>query len=87
MARNEAKPLPQFTSLDELVKSFDSQDWGEHLGHLPKADFEVTFKRKVYAIALETELAAQVTALARSQHTSPETLVNAWVREKLLEQR
>lgn len=87
MARNEAKSLPQFNSLDELVKSFDGQDWGDYLRHLPKADFEVALKHKVYAIALETELAEQVAALARSQQTSPETLVNAWVREKLLKQR
>lgn len=87
MAGNEGKSLPKFASLDELVKSFDSQDWGEYLEDLPKADFAVAHNRKVYAIALETELAEQVTALARSQHTSPETLVNTWVREKLLEQR
>lgn len=87
MARSESKPLPQFSSLDELVKSFDNQDWGDYLGHLPKADFTVEFKRMVYAVVLESELADKVEALARSQDTSPETLVNAWVREKLMEQR
>ena len=87
MAKSESKSLPQFSSLDELVKSFDSQDWGDHLEHLPKADFVVELKHKVYAVVLESELADKVVALARSQDTSPETLVNAWVREKLLEQR
>lgn len=87
MAKNEPKRLPQFSSLDELVRSFDSQDWGDYLEHLPKVDFEVDLKRKVYAIVLETALADQVEELARSQQTSPESLVNAWVREKLLEQR
>lgn len=86
MADDKTKPLPHFASLDELVKSFDSQDWGDYLESLPEAVFEVDFKRKVYAIVLETALADKVEELARFQHTSPEKLVNIWVREKLLGQ-
>ena len=45
MANDEPKPLPHFRSLDELVRCFDSQDWGDYLEHLPEAVFEVDFKR------------------------------------------
>lgn len=83
MEKNETR---HFDSLDDLVKSFDNEDWGDDLAHLPEVDFEVDITRKTYAILLETELADKVEALARSRHTSPESLVNTWVREKLLEQ-
>lgn len=86
MADDKIKPLPRFNSLEELVNSFDSQDWGDYLEHLPEAAFEVDFKRKIYAIVLETALANKVEELARFQHTSPEKLVNTWIREKLLGQ-
>ncbi len=87
MAKDESKHMPHFSSLDEKVKSFDSQDWGDYLEHFSEVDFEVDFKRKIYAIILEPTLADKVEEIARSQHTSPEMLVNTWVREKLLEQR
>jgi len=86
MAKSKAKSLPQFRSLDELVEFFDSHDLGEYLDQMPEVDFEVDIKRKVHLIALDAELADKLTAIARSRHTSPEALVNAWVREKILEQ-
>lgn len=86
MADDKTQPLPKFNALDELVQSFDSQDWGDYLESLPEVVFDVDFKRKVYAIVLETALADKVEELARFQHTSPEKLVNTWVREKLLGQ-
>jgi hypothetical protein len=64
--------------LDEVVKSFDNQDWGDYLEHLPEVDIEVDFKRKIYAIILETTLANKVEEIARSQHTSPEMLVQCF---------
>lgn len=86
MAKDESTPLPHFDSLDKLVESFDTQDWGEHVEQMPKADFEVDLKRKIYLIALEADLTEKVEELARSRHTSPEGLINSWVREKLLGQ-
>lgn len=86
MARSEAKSLPQFRSLDELVDFFDGHDLGEYLDQIPEVDFEVEIKRKVHLIALDAELADKLTEFARSRQTSPEALVNAWVRERVLEQ-
>ena len=85
MAENDTKSLPHFESLDKLVEFFDSHDLGEYLDQMPEADFEVDIKRKVHLIALDAELADRLTEFARSKQTSPEALVNAWVREKVLE--
>ncbi len=85
MAKREATSLPQFGSLDELVELFDSHDLGEYFDQMPEVDFEVDIKRKGHLIALDAELADRLTAISRSKQTSPEALVNAWVREKILE--
>jgi hypothetical protein len=71
--------------LDELVECFDSQDWGDDVEQMPVVDFEVDIKRKLHLITLEAELADKVTEIAVARKTSPEALVNAWVREKILE--
>jgi len=84
--KSEAKSLPHFRSLEELVEFFDSHDLGEYLDQMPEVDFEVDIKREVHLIALDAELANKLAEIARSRQTSPEALVNAWVREKILEQ-
>ena len=86
MAKSEAKNLPEFKSIDELVDFFDSHDLGEYLDQMPEVDFEVDIKRKLHLIVLDAELADKLTKFARSRQTSPKALVNAWVREKILEQ-
>ena len=82
MVKSKTKSLPDFGSLDELVEFFDSHDLGEYLDQMPEANFEVDIKRKVL-IALDAELADKLSEIARSRQTSPEALINAWVREKV----
>jgi len=87
MAKSEAKSLPHFRSLDELVEFFDGHDLGEYLDQMPEVDFEVDIKQKAYLFTLDTEVAEKLMEIARSRKISPEALVNAWVREKILEQK
>jgi len=85
MEGNEPKVLPHFSSLDELVEFFDTHDLGEYWDQLPEADFEVDIRRKTYLFALDPELAGKLTQIAKSKQTSSEALINAWLREKILE--
>lgn len=84
MAKNNARQLPRFESLDKLVAFFDSQDLGEYLEQMPEVDFEVDIERKMHLVALDAELAEKLTKIAGSKKTSSEALVNDWVREKIL---
>ncbi len=86
MVESETRRLPDFESIDEMVEFFDNQDLGDYLDQMPEIDFEVDIKRRVFAVALEIELADKLTEIAKSRHVSSEELVNAWVREKVLEQ-
>lgn len=86
MARSESKSLPHFRSLDELVEFFDSHDLGEYWDQMPEVDFEVDIKRKAHLFTLDAELAGKLTQIGESRQVSSEALINAWLREKLVEQ-
>lgn len=84
---NNNKLLPKFESLDKLVDYFDDHDLGDHLDKMDEVEIEVDLKQKVHLIALDEDLANKLAEIARSEHTSSATLVNAWVREKIQAQK
>jgi hypothetical protein len=83
MARAKYKIVPRFRSLDELVEFFDTQDIGNYLKDMPEAKFDVNIKRRTHLFALDAELASKLTEIAKSKQTSAESLINAWLKEKI----
>jgi hypothetical protein len=83
MARTKTKIMPHFRSLDELVEFFDTQDMGEYLKEMAEAKFEVDIKRRTHLFALDAELARKLTEIAKAKRTSSESLINAWLKEKI----
>ncbi len=47
-------------------------------------DFEVDMQRRAFVTVLESELAKKLTACARQQGISTETLINVWLTEKIV---
>jgi len=86
MARNKAKQMPKFGSLDELVKFFDTHDLGEYWDQMPEAHFDVDIKKSTHLFAIDQELADKLTQIAKAKKISSEELINSWVREKILGQ-
>ncbi len=86
MAKSRSKKPPRFRSLDELVAFFDTHDLGDYLDKMPEAHFEVDLKRDVHLVAIDPELADEVTRIARSKRTTSGRLINSWLREKVQEQ-
>jgi hypothetical protein len=85
MAKSKPKTLPHFRSLDELVKFFDTHDLGEYWDGMPEAHFEVDIKRRTHLFALDAELADKLTEIAKSRQMSSDSLLNAWLKEKIQE--
>jgi hypothetical protein len=83
MARNKAKSLPKFESLDELVEFFDSRDMGEYWEQMPEVHFDVDIKTKKHLVAIDEEIIPRLDEIARSKKVSSERLINAWLREKV----
>jgi hypothetical protein len=86
MGKSKSKPVPKFTSLDKLVEFFDTHDMGEYWDNMPEAHFDIDIKRRTHLFALDDDLAERVTAIARAKRIPSRTLINEWVKEKILEQ-
>lgn len=85
MAGNKLIGLPQFHSLDELVRFFETHDIGEYWDQMPEVEFEVDLKTRRHLFAVEEELAEKVAEIAKVKHVSSEALINSWLREKIRE--
>ena len=86
MVKSKSKTLPHFRTLDELISFFDRHDFGEYWHEVPEAHFEVDIKRRVHLFVLDDEVAGKLTEIAKSKQLSSETLINAWLKEKVEEQ-
>lgn len=83
MAKSKAKTLPELGSMNELVDFFDTHDMGDYWEQMPEADFEVEIKGRKHLVALEEDVATQVTRIAKEKKVPSEALINTWLKEKL----
>ena len=83
MAKNKAKTLPQMSSMNELVDFFDTHDLGDYWEQMPEANFEVKIKGRKHLVALEEDVAAQVTQIAKEKKIRSEEVINIWLKERL----
>jgi hypothetical protein len=86
MVESNSKHIPKFSSIDELVEFFETHDLGEYWDQMPEADFDIDIKRKTHIFAIDEDLADRLTEVAKTKRIPSETLINVWLREKLLEQ-
>jgi hypothetical protein len=83
MAKSKTKTLPEFNSTAELVDFFETHDMGDYWEQMPAAAFEIKLKRRKHLIALEEDVVAKVTRIAKAKKVSSEALINSWLKEKL----
>ena len=75
----------EFASLTEAGAFWDTHDSGDYEEIMTPVDIELDLlERKVY-VAVARDVAVQIQAKARNQGVEPETLVNLWLLEKLLQ--
>lgn len=83
MAKSKAKTLPEFDSTAAAADFFETHDMGDYWEQMPEVEFEIKLKRRKHLIALEEDVVAKVTRLAKAKHVSSEALINTWLKEKL----
>lgn len=84
-SRRDRDPLPDsFASLEEASEFWDTHDLADYWDLTREVDLEVNLERRAFLTALEPELAKKLTARARQEGVSTETLINVWLTEKLL---
>lgn len=56
---------------------------GEYSDQMPDAQFDIDIKKRTHLIAIDEEVADRISAIAKSKKTSPTSLVNSWLKEKI----
>ena len=86
MKKNKRESLPEeFRSIEEAAKFWDTHSLADYEDLQSDTDFEVALKSEKNYFAVEKELSADIDKLAHIKGVLPETLVNLWLREKILE--
>lgn len=83
MAKSKSKQLPKFESVDKLVEFLETHDTSEYWDQMPEVHFDIDIKKRTHLVALDEDLANEVTEIAKSKKTSSEALINSWIKEGL----
>ncbi|MFW6012490.1 MAG: CopG family antitoxin [bacterium] len=70
-------------SYKEAGEFWDTQDLGELWDRTQPVEIEVDLDSERFLFPVESRLAREIEAIARSRGVSTETLVNLWLREKV----
>jgi hypothetical protein len=91
MARNKNKalkrdPLPEnFNSLEDFWTFWDTHSTADYEDLMEEVDVQMNFgSRKIYC-AVAKDLLVPLRTQARQQGVSAQTLINLWLREKVME--
>ena len=88
MARKVRDPIPEFETLEEIADFWDTHSTADYEDLTHEVEFEIqldTRHRPKQTITLLPELSSKLERSARAQGVSVETLVNAWLTQKVLE--
>ena len=88
MAKNKAQrdPIPEeFLSLEEAAEFWDTHSLADYEDVQQEVIFDVDVKSEKNYFAVEKGLSERIDQLAYAQGVLPETLVNLWLKEKVLD--
>lgn len=85
MAKSKVKATGPAKSLDELVEYFDTHDLGDDWVLMPETQFDIDIQKRTHLVAIDEDLIERLSVIAKAQHVPAETLINAWLKEKMLE--
>jgi len=88
MAKSKVQrdPLPdEFKSIEEAAEFWDTHSLADYEDLQKDVEFEVELKSEKNYFAVEKELSDRIDKLAHLKGILPETLVNLWLKEKVLE--
>jgi hypothetical protein len=83
MEKSKPKTPPRPKSVKELVDFFETHDMGDYWDQMREAHFDVDIKRRKHLVALEEDIVGKLTEIAKSKRVSSESLINAWLKDKI----
>jgi hypothetical protein len=81
------EPIPEeFTTLKEAAEFWDKHDLTDYWKFIKEVESDIKVPSTPRYVPLEKEISEFITKIAKKEHISPETLVNLWLKERLLQQ-
>ncbi|RLC10568.1 MAG: hypothetical protein DRI57_20210 [Deltaproteobacteria bacterium] len=88
MRKNNRDSLPdEFKTIEEAANFWDTHSLADYENFQRDMQFEVELKSEKNYFAVERDLSVYIDKLAYIRGVLPETLVNLWLKEKILEDR
>ena len=84
MEKSKLKKFPKFSSVEDLVKFFDTHDLGEYWDQMPEALFDINIEKRRHIFTIEEDIADKLTEIAKSKKVPSQVLINLWLKEKIL---
>jgi hypothetical protein len=82
---NSRHRLPkEFATLEAAADFWDKHDLADYWKDTKEVKVDVKVPPTPRYIPLEKEIAKFIVKIARDQHVTPETLVNLWLKERLI---
>lgn len=88
MSKNKRDVLPdEFETIEEAAEFWDTHSLADYEDYQKEVDFEVELKTEKNYFAIEKELSEAINKMAKLKGVLPETLINLWLKEKVMEAR
>jgi hypothetical protein len=78
--------LSHAQSYRELVQFWESHDLADYWEQSQWEELEIAYQIEVTYFALKKSLATKLSEIAQRREVAEETLLNAWVRDRILEE-
>jgi hypothetical protein len=85
--RKSKTTISKADSYQEIGEFWSEHDLTDFWDQTEPVEFEVDIQSEKMYYPLERDLANEITRIAQMRGIAAETLINLWVKEKLLEQR
>lgn len=79
--------ISKASSYEEIGEFWSEHDLTDFWDQTKPAEFDVDIKSERRYYPLERDLANEVTKIAQNRGVAVETLLNLWIKEKILEQK
>jgi len=85
MSKNRSS-ISKAESYKEIGDFWDTHDLADYGDKTKSVEFKIDIQSEVTYYAIDKELSAKISAIAKQHGVSADTLLNLWVQEKLQEQ-
>jgi len=84
--KKQRDPIPEsFANIEEAADFWDSHSTADYDDLMCDVHFDVDIQRRTFLVPIESSIAKETAAIAKREGLGLETLVNLWLKEKLVE--